>query len=148
MLLLLAPGCDFFDPALNQVVVVVGSRQVGVEDLKADMEFISAGLDVSDQQKDQIRGKLLDQLIDHYLILEYGKEKGISVSESELQTALEELKKEYGENDFRNALFRAYTGLEQWKKRLEEQICVKKILRKVAESITPPSDEEARQYFE
>lgn len=148
VLLLFAPGCDFFDPALNQAVVVVGSRQVGVEDLKADMEFISAGLDLSDQQKDQIRGKLLDQLIDHYLILEYGKEKGISVSESELQTALEELKKEYGENDFSNALFRAYIGLEQWKKRLEEQICVKKILRKVAEGITPPSDEEARQYFE
>jgi parvulin-like peptidyl-prolyl isomerase len=147
-LLLLAPGCDLFDPESNQIVVVVGSRHVGVEDLKADMEFISAGLDLSHRQESQVRAKLLDQLIDHYLILEYGKEKGISVSERELQSALEELKKEYGENDFRNALFRAYTGMNQWKKRLEEQICVKKVLKKVAEGITPPSEEEARQYFE
>jgi parvulin-like peptidyl-prolyl isomerase len=145
--LLFFPGCDFFNPAMNQVVVVVGSRQVGVEDLKADMEFISAGLDISDQQKDKIRGKLLDQLIDHYLILEYGKEKGISVSDGELQTALQDLKKEYEENDFRNALFRAYIGLEKWKKRLEEQICVKKILKKVAEGVTPPLEEEARAYY-
>ncbi|MCP4668692.1 MAG: hypothetical protein GY849_20300 [Deltaproteobacteria bacterium] len=142
-----APGCDLFDPAANQVVIVVGSRQVGVEDLKTDMEFISAGLDLSDQQKDRIRSKLVDRLIDRYLILEYGREKGISVSEGELQRALEDLQKEYGESDFRDALFRAYIGLEQWKKRLKEHICVKKILRKVAEGIAPRSEEEAKQYY-
>ncbi len=140
-------GCDFFDSAENQAVVVVGERRVGLADLKADMEFISAGLDISGLKDGKIRSKLLDQLIDRYLILEYGKEKGISVSERELESALEGLQKEYGENDFRDALFKAYIGLEQWKKRLEEQIYVKKILRKVAEGIAPPLEEESRRYY-
>ena len=145
---LLALGCDLFNPTGNQVVIVVGSRQVVTQELKGDMDFISAGLGLPDQDRDRIRDKLVEQLIDHYLILEYGKEKGIAVSEKEFESALEELKRGYGENDFRDALFRAYGDLEQWKHRLKEQLCVKKILRKVAKGIAPPSEEEVNQYFE
>ena len=54
----LIPGCSLFDQAENKVVVVVGSRHITTEELKRDMGFVSAGMDIPVQQRDQIKDQL------------------------------------------------------------------------------------------
>lgn len=141
-------ACDPFDKTEDNVGLVVGSSHITTDKLKSDMEFISAGMEIPVQQRDLIRKQLMEQCINHYLIIEYGKEHGIAISENELQNTLKDIRKEYTDAAFDEALIRGYVDLEQWKSRLREQLLVKKIIEKVAEGVTQPNYQDIKQYFE
>ncbi len=138
-------GCGLVEEEEKNVVIVVGSRQITADELKKDMECISSGMNVL--EKGQYRDQLAEQLICHYLVMEYGKEHGIAMPEREMQSALNDIRREYGEGAFREALLREYVDFDQWKGQLGEQLLVKKILGKVSESIVPPTYREIEQYF-
>lgn len=142
------PGCGLVEQEENKVVIVVGSRQITADELKKDMELIGAGMNVIEKHRDQYRSQLAEQLIYHYLIMEYGKEKGIAIPERELQSALNDIKREYGEDAFQEALLREYVDFDQWKDQFGEQLLVNKILEKVSENIVSPTYREIEQYFE
>ncbi len=141
-------ACDSFDKTEDNVGLVVGSSHITTDKLKSDMEFISAGMEIPVQQRDLIRKQLMEQCINHYLIIEYGKEHGIAISENELQNTLKDIRKEYTDAAFDEALIRGYVDLEQWKNRLREQLLVKKIIEKVTEGVTQPNYQDIKQYFE
>lgn len=141
-------ACDSFDKTEDNVGLVVGSSHITTDKLKSDMEFISAGMEIPVQQRDLIRKQLMEQCINHYLIIEYGKEHGITISENELQNTLKDIRKEYTDAAFDEALIRGYVDLEQWKNRLREQLLVKKIIEKVTEGVTQPNYQDIKQYFE
>ena len=126
----------------------MGSRHISPEKLRQDLEFFSSGLDLSKKQIAQVKEQLLEQVINHYLILEYGKENKISMAEGELQIALNEIKSNYTENAFKDALLRGYVDSHEWRERLKEQLLVEKIVATVSADITPPSYEEMKHYFE
>jgi peptidyl-prolyl cis-trans isomerase C len=148
LLTVLILACGLFDQTVNKVVLVVGSRHITTNELEKDIEFMSGGMEVPTEQQNQIRKQLVEQIIDHYLIIEYGKEKGISISEKELQSALEDIKREYTEGSFKDALLRGYVDFKQWKDRLRDKLLVNKIIRKVSEGIVRPSDQDIKRYFE
>jgi len=141
-------SCGLFDQDEEGVVVTVGSRHVTANELKRDLTFMSAGLEIPFQQGTQVKARLIRQLIDHYLILEYGKEHGISVSESELEAALKDLERGYTRDAFREALLRGYVDFDQWKNRVREQLLLAKIIREVTENVPSPGYEEIRAYYE
>ena len=144
----LIPGCSLFDQKEDNVVIVVGSRQITTDELSQDMKFISSGMDMLVLDNDRIRDELIERVIDHYLILEYGKQKKISLSEEELESALKEITKEYTEDRFQEALLRGYSDFEQWKNQLREQLLVDRIITRVSERIVRPSRQDIEQYFE
>jgi parvulin-like peptidyl-prolyl isomerase len=141
-------GCDLIEQEASNVVIVLGSRNITTDELKKDMEFISADMNLKEKQHDQIRNQLAEQVISHYLIIEYANEKGISISEKELQYALDDIKREYTEDVFKEALLREYVDFDQWKNRFKEQLLINKILKEVAKNIAPPSHKEIEQYYE
>lgn len=141
-------ACDPFAKTEGNVGLVVGSSHITTDKLKSDMEFISAGMEIPVQQRDLIRKQLMEQCINRYLIIEYGKEHGIAISENELQNTLKDIRKEYTDAAFDEALIRGYVDLEQWKNRLREQLLVKKIIEKVTEGVTQPNYQDIKQYFE
>ncbi|MBW2615733.1 MAG: peptidylprolyl isomerase [Deltaproteobacteria bacterium] len=142
----LISGCGPSDQAKDKVVIVVGSRQITTDQLRKDMEFISADMDLPDHNR--IREQILELVIDHYLILEYGRRMGISVSEKEVERAIKEIKSGYTEGSFKNALLRGYVDLEQWEERIREQFLVNKVIKEVTENITPPDYQDVKRYFE
>ncbi|UCF82835.1 MAG: peptidyl-prolyl cis-trans isomerase [Desulfobacteraceae bacterium] len=141
-------GCDLIEQEASNVVIVLGSRNITADELKKDMEFISADMNLKEKQHDQIRNQLAEQVISYYLIIEYANEKGISISEKELQYALDDIKREYTEDVFKEALLREYVDFDQWKNRFKEQLLINKILKEVAKNIAPPSHKEIEQYYE
>ena len=141
-------GCGLFDQMESGVIIVVGSRQITLDELERDMKSISNGLDIPYQQWGQIRDQFVEQIIDRCLVIEYGKKNAISISGRELSSALEELKGGYTESAFEDMLLREYVDLEQWKNRLREQLLVNKIRRIVTGGIVPPSYQDIMQYFE
>ena len=79
-------ACNVLDRSEENVVITVGERNVTTDELKRDIKYITSGMGVSDQEVNYVIDPLLDKLVDHYLILEYGRQKGITVSEKELQS--------------------------------------------------------------
>ena len=132
----------------DHVAIIVGSSHISTDKLKTDMDFFAAGIKMPVQHQKEIRNQIIDQCINHYLIVEYGKIHGIIISEKELQDALSDVRKQYSDAAFDEALLRGYVDLEQWKNRLREQLLVDKIIEKTTDRIATPNYEEIQQYFE
>ena len=141
-------ACDLFDPMEDNVAIIVGSSHITSEKLKNDMDFFAAGIKMPVQHQEEIRGQIIEQCVNHYLIVEYGKINGIVIAEKELQNALSDVRKQYSDAAFDEALLRGYIDFAQWKNRLREQLLINKIVEKATDRMTTPNYEEIRQYFE
>ena len=140
-------GCGLIEQEDKNVVIVLGSRHITTDELKKDMEFISGEMNLREKQQGQIRNQLAEQMINHYLIIEYAKEMDINIADREFQCALNDIKREYTESTFREALLREYVDFDQWKNRFKEQRLINKTLKDVVKNIAPPSHKEIEQYF-
>jgi len=90
----------------------------------------------------------VERVVDHYLILEYGKQQGLSVSDDELENTVREIKKDYAEQDFKDLLVRGYIDYGEWKEGLRDQLLIKKIIGKASEAGPQVTIEEIKAYYE
>lgn len=144
---LLVLGCELLEKDKNDSVLVIGSRHITPDQLKRDIDFRTQGMGVSDVLQTSLRDQIIEQIIDHYLILEYGRENTITLSEKELQQAVNDIKKEYTEEAFQEALLRGYVDFDEWKDRLREQLLKEKIIRNAITDISPPSYKQMKRYY-
>ncbi len=143
-----ALGCGVFDHEPDDVIIEIGSTCLTRDTLKKEMEFMSGEMPVSGDHAEEIKKQLVRQIIDYFLIIEYAKKNDISVSEKDFQKNLKEIKKEYTENDFREALLRGYADPESWEHRLRNQLLVSKVIKEASRGIPSPSYEEIKHYFQ
>jgi len=146
-LTLSAIGCGLFDHEPDDVIIEIGSISLTRDALKKEMEFMGGGMPVSGNHAEEIKTRLIRLIIDYYLIIEYAKENGISVSETAFQKNLKEIKKEYTENDFRETLLKGYIDLESWEDRLRNQLLVSKVIEQASEGVALPGYKEIQRYF-
>lgn len=139
------PACGLFDRPDEEVVLTVGSRSLTKEDLRAQLKTMA-------YEQGRADNRLLDSLIqrvaDHYLVLEYGKQRGISVSDEELEGVVRDIKKDYAEKDFEDFLLKGFVDYARWKEGLREQLLIRKITKKASEAIPPVSIEEIKSYYD
>ena len=139
------PACELFERPAEKPVLTVADRKITLEELKAQrrrMAFEPEG--TSKERLDSF----VDRVVDHYLILEYGKEQGLTVSDEELESAVREIKKDYAEKDFQDLLLKGYIDYGEWKEALREQLLVKKITDKASAAVPPISVEEIKAYYD
>lgn len=144
-----ASACNIFDRSEEKVVIIVGERDITTDELKRDIKYLISEMGVTDEGVRYVIDPLLSKLVDHYLVLEYGRQNGITVSEKELESEIQEIIKDYpDEAVFRQMLLKRYLDFEKWKEGLKQQLLVKKIMRKVSESLTPVTFQEINAYYE
>jgi peptidyl-prolyl cis-trans isomerase C len=142
-------ACNILDTSEEKVVIIVGERDITTDELKRDIKYLTSEMGVTDEGLRYVIDPLLNKLVDHYLVLEYGRQNGITVSEKELESEIQGIMKDYpDEAVFRQMLLKRYLDFEKWKEGLKQQLLVKKIMRKVSESITPVTFEEINTYYE
>jgi peptidyl-prolyl cis-trans isomerase C len=139
------PACEFFDRPAERVVLSVGSRKVTPEELKAQRKRMALELDGTSKER---LDSFVERVVDYYLILEYGKQQGLSVSDEELESAVREIKKDYSEKDFQELLLKGYIEYGEWKEGLREQLLIKKITAKASAAGTRISVEEIKTYYD
>jgi parvulin-like peptidyl-prolyl isomerase len=100
------------------------------------------------QEPEEILRPMIDKLIDRYLVIEYGKKAGLSVSDNELETAVRSLKADYTEDVFQDVLLQGYIDFEDWKEALREHLLFKKIMMTVSEPTPPLTYQEIKAYFD
>ncbi|HDZ91599.1 MAG: peptidyl-prolyl cis-trans isomerase [Deltaproteobacteria bacterium] len=144
----LSSGCGPSDHGAEAPAIIIGSTRLSLDQLKREMEFIGGGdIDVPASYREEVRRQLIEQVIDYYLIIEYGNQHNISVSDEEFKRRLNEIKREYSEEDFHRMLLQGYVDPDQWERRLRDQLLVGKVIGRVFNTITPPGYEEVKAYF-
>jgi peptidyl-prolyl cis-trans isomerase C len=142
-------ACNILDRSEENVVIVVGESNITTDELKRDIKFITSGMGVTDQEVNYVIDPLVSKLVDHYLILEYGRQNGITISEKELELAVDDIKKDYPEEAvFQRMLLQRYLDYEKWKEGLKQQLLVNKIMGKASENIAPVTFQEIKTYFD
>ena len=141
-------GCNYFYSSADDAVIVVGSTQLDSDTLKKEARFISSELAIPFQGESRVKEKLIERVIDHYLVLEFGKKNGILISQREFEENLREIKEPYSEETFKEALLEGYISEEQWELRFRESLLVRKICAEFMEKVPSPSHEETELFFE
>jgi peptidyl-prolyl cis-trans isomerase C len=142
-------ACDILDKPADNVVIIVGERGITTDELKRDIQYLTSGMGVTEEGVKHIIDPLVSKLVDHYLILEYGRQRNITIPEKELESAVEDFKKDYSDEAvFQQMLLRRYLDYEEWKEGLRQQLLVKKIMTKVSENVTPVTFDEIKTYYD
>ncbi|MGD8984011.1 MAG: peptidylprolyl isomerase [Desulfobacteraceae bacterium] len=142
-------ACNILDRSKEKVVITVGDKDITTEELKRDIKYITSEMGVTDEGVKYVIDPLLSKVVDHYLVLEYGRQRGITISEKELELEIRDIMKDYpDEAVFRQMLLKRYLDFERWKEGLGQQLLVKKIMRKVSENITPVTFDEINTYYD
>jgi parvulin-like peptidyl-prolyl isomerase len=145
---LILSACGLFEDPEKKVVIAVGPRKITAQELKTDVRRAALEAGVTVEGQGQLLEALIQQVLDHYLILEYGGQQGIKIADDELETALREIKRDYSEQDFQEALLQGEIDFGEWKKALREQLLIRKIAVKVSEEVEPVSFQEISKYYE
>jgi parvulin-like peptidyl-prolyl isomerase len=142
-------ACNILDSSEEKVAIIVGERQITTDELKRDIRYMTSDMGVTDEGVRYVIDPLLSKLVDHYLVLEYGRQRGITLSQEELESEVQDIIKDYpDEAVFRQMLLKRYLDFDKWKEGLRQQLLIKKIMRRVSENITPVTFEEINTYYE
>ena len=145
---LLLFSCDSFEQPEDRVVITVGDREITQEALKKDIKRMTYDMEMTGPLAVSALKPLLDRLIERSLILEYGKQQGIAVSQEEVESAVKEIRKDYSDKDFQEMLLQGYIDFEEWKAGLRERLFIEKVMEKVSEDMKAVSFQEIKAYYD
>jgi parvulin-like peptidyl-prolyl isomerase len=127
----------------------VGKTGITLETVRRDVERLSNEMDLSEEDIRPLFNRLVDRLVERYVLLAYGRDQGITVTESEMDAAVDTIKADYpSEAAFRDMLLKRYVDFDEWEEQLREQILVRKIIEKGMEEIEPVTAREIRLEYD
>lgn len=141
-------ACGLAEAPKHKTIVTVGSRSVTADELKKDLRRLTFDLELTEHEMQTLLEPLVERLVDQYLILEYGRQEGIEVSDQELDRVVREIRKDYSEKEFEETLLRGVIRFEDWKEALREQLLLRKIMNDVVELMEHVPFQEIRDYYE
>ena len=141
-------GFDCLDLNAEPVVMVIGDQRLTANILKKNLAFAMEDLPISTHDAKQVKRRLLDNIIDRYLILEYARQNDIVISEDAFQAHLNEVKEGYSASDFEQVLLQKSGDPEAWEKWFREQLIIEKAIKSVTSDMPPPDYKEIKAYFE
>jgi parvulin-like peptidyl-prolyl isomerase len=142
------PACSSKTASIQDVVIRVGDRLITVGDIERIVNITSLENGIPKKVIWSSVSSLVDRIVDDSLMLEYGRDKGITLSGIELERAIQDIVKDYPENSFKETLLTMCIDYNEWKERLREKLLIKKIVDREKESLTPISYDAIRSYYE
>jgi len=148
-LLLGAAGCGS-----NDVAAIVNGEEISKADLDAQVNRL---MEQSPQMFEgpegesrlvEFKRQLLDNMINAVLIRQAAEERGITVTDEEIDAQIEDLKAGFpSEDDFNTALADANLTLDQLRQQLRDQLATQRLMEELVgdEAVT---DEEIAEYYE
>jgi len=143
----LIPGCDLTEKSISPVAMSIGDRDISADVLKRDLQRMGQELGMAEKDAGAVLDPLLERLVDRYLILEYGRQMGISISKEDVERAVAEIKQDYQEDDFQEMLLKGYLSYDEWEKGLRDRLLTEKIIASVSEGVGPVTFKEIKAYF-
>lgn len=130
---LLAIGCTRkTEPAF---LLRVGDSTITAEQFKQAVDSACEEVMAGEGELDgtaihNIRTRVLNQLTEELLIAQKAKALGITVSDAELDHAVDAIKADYPDNTFEETLLESAVTFERWRQKLSKRLLVEKVITK------------------
>lgn len=144
-------GCEPFGGGLpSHVLAQVGQEQITVDEF--EREFRELILDPAQSTNraalDDLKRAYLEQLIERKLLAQEARRSGIQVTPEELNQALAEAKMDYPGEGFGEKLGLKGVTVEEWRRRLEENLLAERMMRKSLRYEGRIDEKEIHAYYE
>lgn len=146
--LLVMQGCTKEENSESRIVMRVGTTKISLAEAKNDFHHLLSELPEGAKQQESMKQQILSHLIDQYLILDYGKEHHISVSDEDLERAVNSVRNDFSEEGFNEALLHDYIDIDQWKKQLRKKLLEERIIQQLTATLSPPDHVAILHYYE
>jgi len=148
LLICTCSACSTNTGSNQGVAIRVGDRSITGEDIIRIVNFTSLenGIPVNIVWA-SING-VVNKIVDNSLILAYGKDNGIVLDEIELEKAVQDIINDYPGESFKETILKKCIDYSEWRKRLGEQLLIRKIVRQRMKSIGPISYDAIRSYYD
>jgi len=147
-LLFTSSACSPNAESKKAVVIRVGDRVVTVDDIEREVTIASVENGILKNTVWSSINELVDRIVDDSLVLEYGKENGIFLTEIELEKAIQNIVKDYPENSFNEMLLSRCIDYNEWKERFSEHLLIKEIVKEQTASLPPISYHAIKSYYQ
>ena len=143
---------------IDRIVARVNKNIITLSELReASAPYLAAArtqLSGSEKEKEKklkgLEKDILEKMIEEKLIIDKGKTIGITISEKEVDQAIDEVKQRHSLNDiqFQQLLEQQDTSLEDYKEKIKDQILISRILNYEVQSKINFNPAEAKEYYE
>jgi peptidyl-prolyl cis-trans isomerase C len=140
-------SCHESNHSEEKYVITVGTRKITKAELEKDFEDMANEMGVSGQELKKGVRPIINKIVEKYLIMEYGNEMGIKISDEELAASIKELTKDYPKDVFEEILLENSIDYESWKEDLHKKLLIEKITKKAIEDASPITFNEAQAYY-
>jgi peptidyl-prolyl cis-trans isomerase C len=107
-----------------------------------------AGGKMSEEQEKNLEQQVIDQLITEELLYQEAQERGVSISDSELNKEIDSLKSRYpDEESFKQALEQTGFNEESFRFYLERNLVIQKLLEQEVQTSQSITEEEMREFY-
>jgi len=148
LLICTCSACSTNTGSNQGVVIRVGDLSITGEDILRIVNFTSLENGIPANVVWSSMNVLVNKIVDHSLILAYGKDRGIGLDEIELERDVQDIMSDYPGESFKETLLARCIDYSEWKERLREQLLIQKIVRQRMKSIGPVSYDAIRSYYE
>jgi parvulin-like peptidyl-prolyl isomerase len=149
-LLVLAAGCGP-EGEEEGVVARVNGRPIHLEQLEARYDLLhmgwSSGMTPTVPSLKEEYGGILSDLIVQELVEQELEQRGLRVTDGELESAEQEVRADYPEGAFEEVLVEEYVDLEVWRRQLRARLARKKFLQEVLRPTIALDYQEAESYY-
>lgn len=136
----------------EEYLIRVENSVVTVADFRRAFEIAKSAYTHNEMQNSGVYQeslmRLLNQLTEELILMQRAKELHIGVSESEMETAIAEIKKDFPAGDFERALLEHAVSFHAWKQRLKIRLLVDKLIEQELSSQVTIGSEELTAYYE
>jgi parvulin-like peptidyl-prolyl isomerase len=141
-----AAGC--VESASRRVVARAGNRAITVAEYQEALKrLMPPGDAASEDEIRELKRDLINQLIEEELMIEEAGRSGAVVTDDEVSFEAEGIRKEYGDEAFRDAIVERYGDMDRWKEEIRRKLIVRKVVDGVTASVPGPTEDEARAYY-
>lgn len=145
--LLCVNSCNVIRQPEEEAVVTVGDTSINRKEMRHEIDRIMYDMGISEQDLKTAITSIINKIVEKKLILEYGRKNGITVSQDELETAVNEIRQDYPEDVFSEILLKRYIDIREWKKNLSEELLIKKIIDAALADSVGVTFEETKNYY-
>jgi parvulin-like peptidyl-prolyl isomerase len=145
-------GCsDLEQKQPDEYLIKVGDRIMTVGEFNKAFEIAKTAYSYNRIQKPEAireaRLRLVQQMTEEMILLERAKEIGITVTASEVEKALADIKGDYPGNEFQNLLIENAVPYPTWEKGLKRRLLMEKVIAKdLGDQIHITSDDISKYY--
>src|SRR3990170_8692558 len=149
LLLLNLSACSLGRDDSKEVLIKVNERVITAGEYRDALKrLVPADQGQSADELVELKKELVNEMVEEELLLEEAQKLGAGVTDRELASEVEQLKKEYGDESFKSVIEERYGSFKGWEERIKRKLLVKRAIEKLTAPVKVTNAEAEAWYSE